>query len=66
MTERHRVKQAETLQERLAAEAKRLREEASLLPEGALREAVLRKALEVEAGSQMTEWLRSPGSTSPD
>jgi hypothetical protein len=38
MTERRRVKQTRTLEERLAEEAKRLRERAELLPHGPLRE----------------------------
>ena len=38
MTERSRVKQTRTLEERLAEEAKRLRERAELLPHGPLRE----------------------------
>jgi len=50
-----------SLEERLAEEAKRLREEAELLPPGAVRDAVLRKARRAETGSHVSEWLRSPG-----
>jgi hypothetical protein len=36
-----------------------------LLPPGALREQVLRKARQCETGSHMSEWLRSPGLQPP-
>ena len=58
---RHRFKQDQSLEERLAAEAKQLREQAALLPPGALREEVLRKARQAETGgSRRSEWWRSP------
>jgi hypothetical protein len=60
MTERRRFKQAEVLESRLADAAKRLREAAKLLPPGAAREAILRKARQAETGSRLSEWLRSP------
>ncbi len=62
---RHRSKQVEKLETRLAAEAERLREEAKVLPPGAARDAALRKARQAETGSQMSEWLRSPGLQPP-
>ena len=66
MTEhRRRFKQSNSLEERLSDEAKRLREEAKLLPPGAVREQVLRKARQAETGSHMSEWLRSPGLKPP-
>lgn len=65
MLRRHRVKQSQSLEERLAEEAKRLRAEADLLPPGAVREAVLRKARQAETGSHMSEWLRSPELQTP-
>jgi hypothetical protein len=66
MTEhRRRFKQSNSLEERLSDEAKRLREEAKLLPPGAVREQVLRKARQAETGSHMGEWLRSPGLKPP-
>lgn len=42
--QRRRLKQVKYLEERLAEEAKRLREEARLLAPGAARDAMLRKA----------------------
>ena len=65
MSERRRFKQTSTLEVRLAEEAIRLREEAKLLPPGAAREELLRKARQAETGSHMTEWLRSPGLQAP-
>ena len=46
-------------------EAKRLREKAKLLPHGAEREELIRKARQAETGSHMTEWLTSPGLQPP-
>jgi hypothetical protein len=63
---RRRFKRTETLEQRLAEEAIRLREEAKLLPPGAVREAMLRKARQAETGSQMSEWLMSPGLKPPE
>ena len=61
--QRRRFKQTLSLEERLAEEAKRLREEAKSLPPGARREELLRKARQAETGSHMSEWLSSPGPT---
>jgi hypothetical protein len=63
--ERRRFKQTLSLEERLAEEAKRLREEAKSLPPGAEREALLRRARQAETGSHMSEWLSSPGLQPP-
>jgi hypothetical protein len=57
---RRRFKQTQTLAERLAAEVRRLREEARSLPQGSEREAALRKARQAESGLRMNEWLTSP------
>jgi hypothetical protein len=59
--QRRRFKQTQSLEERLTEEAKRLREEAKLLPPGALREELLRRARQAETGSHISEWLSSPG-----
>jgi hypothetical protein len=66
MQRRRRFQQIHSLESRLAEEAKRLREEAKLLPPGAVREAILRKARQAEIGSHMTEWLTSPGLRPPE
>jgi hypothetical protein len=62
---RRRFKQTVSLEIRLSEEAKRLREEAKLLPPGTVREALLRKARQAETGSHMSEWLQSPGLEPP-
>jgi hypothetical protein len=62
---RRRSEQKEPLEERLAEEAKRLREEAKGTPPGIEREQMIRKAQQAETGSHMSEWLRSPGLQSP-
>ncbi|WP_375161667.1 hypothetical protein [Bradyrhizobium sp. RDT46] len=66
MSKRRRFKQTQSLEERLAEEAKHLREQATLLPPGPLREQVMRKARQCETGSHMSEWLQSPGLKPPD
>jgi hypothetical protein len=66
MQRRQRFTQIQNLEERLAEEAKRLREEAEMLPRGAVRDAALRRARQAETGSHMSEWLRSPGLRSPE
>ena len=50
-----RLKQVKSLEERLAEESKRLREQARLLPPGAVREQVLRKARQTETGAHIGE-----------
>ena len=62
---RRRLKQTKSLEERLSQEAKRLREEAKLLPPGAEREALLRKARQAETGAHVSKWLSSPGLQPP-
>jgi len=66
MAERRRFKQTHSLEEHLAKEAFRLREEAELLPHGRLREQLERRARQCETGSHVSEWLRSPGLRPPD
>ncbi|WP_246774935.1 hypothetical protein [Bradyrhizobium diazoefficiens] len=63
---RRRFKQTVGLEERLAAEATRLREEATRLTPGAARDDLLRKAHQCETGSHMSEWLRSPRLQPPE
>jgi hypothetical protein len=64
--QRRRFKQTESLESRLAEEAKRLREDAKSLPPGSAREALLRKARQCDTGSHMSEWLKSPGLKPPE
>ncbi|MCA1453084.1 hypothetical protein I6F35_07595 [Bradyrhizobium sp. BRP22] len=63
---RRRFKQTQSLEERLAQEAGRLREEAKALPPGFEREALLKKARQADTGAHVSEWLRSPGLQLPE
>nr|WP_084302888.1 MULTISPECIES: hypothetical protein [unclassified Bradyrhizobium] len=65
MQHRRRFKHTLSLEERLAREAERLREQAKKLPHGLERETLLRKARQAETGSHMSEWLTSPGLQPP-
>ena len=49
----------------LPADALRFREQANLLPVGAVRDAALRKARQAEAAAHMDDWLTSPGLQPP-
>jgi hypothetical protein len=61
MPERRRIIQpTDALEEQLATEAERLREEAMKLKPGVERDALLRKARQAETGSHLSDWLRSP------
>ncbi|WP_247988323.1 hypothetical protein [Bradyrhizobium sp. 186] len=66
MQQRRRFKQTVSLEERLSEEAKRLREQAKVLPHGPQREDLLRKARQAETGSHLSEWLTSPGLKPPN
>jgi hypothetical protein len=63
--QRRHFRQNQPLEERLAEEAKRLRAEAKLLPPGARREELIRRARQAETGSRISEWLSSPGLEPP-
>jgi hypothetical protein len=65
MQEQGRFKQTETPEQRLAEEARRLREQAKLVGSAAVREALLRKARQAETASHINEWLASPGLKPP-
>ena len=61
MTKRQRYNQSDILlEDRLAKEAVRLRQEAKVMKPGVAREVLLRKARQAETGAHMSEWLRSP------
>lgn len=61
---RNRLKQSQTLEQRLVEHATRLREEAKTLPPGSVRDAILMRAEQAEKGANLSNWLRSPGSKS--
>ena len=54
-----------SVKERLLEEAKALREEAGQLPYGPAREAVLKKARQIEASAHLEDWINSPGLQPP-
>ena len=66
MQRRSRLQQIEPLTQRLVREAKRLREEARLLPPGITREIALRKARQAETAAGVSNPLRSPGLKAPE
>jgi hypothetical protein len=57
---RRRFKQSETLEQRLSAEAAKLRNQAQVTPPGKDRERLIRRARHAEAAAHMSEWLKSP------
>ena len=58
---RRRVVQTETLEERLAKQARALRERADKMPSGVEKEALLKRARQADTGAHLSEWLLSPG-----
>jgi hypothetical protein len=62
---RHRFTQIMPPDERLAANAKRLREQAGKLSPGRERDILLEKARQDETASHMFEWLNSSGLKAP-
>ena len=60
-----RVKQTLSLEDRLAEEAKRLREAANRAKCAQEREKLLRKARQAETAARLKEWLTSPGLQPP-
>jgi hypothetical protein len=61
--QRRRLKQLKSLEERLAEDAKRLREEAKLLPRGAMRDTTLRKARQDRLTYERVAALSRPAAT---
>lgn len=62
---RRRFIQANTLEDRCAKEAQRLRQFAKLLQPGPEREAAIRKARQMDIVAHISDWLRSPGLQPP-
>jgi hypothetical protein len=58
---RRRFKQTTSLQERLSAFAKDMREEASELPPSRKRDELLKRARMADTASSIDEWARTPG-----
>ncbi len=66
MQQRRRIQQNESLEQRLADDAKRLRKEAQGTPPGIERDRLIRRARQAETASHMSEWLSSPGLQTPN
>ena len=61
--ERRRIKHIDSLEERLASQARCLREVAKSLPPGSVREDVIRRAQQADTASKINQWLSSPPSS---
>jgi hypothetical protein len=57
---RQRIKHTASFEQRLAAEARRLKDQARAMAAGKDRENILRKARQAETASRISDWLRSP------
>jgi hypothetical protein len=62
---RRRVKQTRSLEERMAEQATKLKEQAAQLLAGAERDALLKRARIAETGAHLSDWVRSPGLQPP-
>ena len=62
---RRRFKQTLSLQDRLAAWATEVREQADALPPGPERDALLKKVSRADAASHLQDWANSPGLQPP-
>jgi hypothetical protein len=66
MKKRLRIKHTTTFEERLAAEALKLKEAAKNLPPGSpAQELLLRRARQAESARRISGWLSSPGLRPP-
>lgn len=63
---RRRTPQTRSLEERMAEQAAKLKEQASQLPAGAEREALLKRARIAETGSHISDWIQSTGLQPPN
>ena len=61
VVKRHRFKQSQPLEQRLAQDTAQLREKAEALPPGGAREQIFRRITQNEAASDLCEMLRPPG-----
>ncbi|RTE89280.1 MULTISPECIES: hypothetical protein [Bradyrhizobium] len=65
MLKRRRFKQQLTLQDRLSAWVKQIKEDAASLPPGPERDALLKKARQAELANHLHDWVKSPGLQPP-
>lgn len=64
--QRRRIQHDTPLDQRLAEQAERLRDEARGTPPGIERERLIRRARQAETAAHMQEWLSSPGLRPPE
>jgi hypothetical protein len=62
---RRQIKHTKSFDERLADQARRLRDQAKTVPLGVERDELIRKARQAETASRVNKWLTSPGLASP-
>lgn len=65
MFKRRRFKQQLTLQDRLSAWVEHVQEQASRLPPGPERDALLKKARQAELANHLHDWIKSPALQPP-
>jgi hypothetical protein len=63
--ERRRFKQFLTLEDRLSVWASTIRKQASTLPAGPERDALLKKARQADTAAHINDWANSPGLQPP-
>ncbi|MBR0792690.1 hypothetical protein JQ631_26755 [Bradyrhizobium manausense] len=63
---RRRFKQTTSLEERLAAWSKEVREQAAMLPPGPERDLLIKKARQADVACHLDDWAHSPGLQPPD
>jgi hypothetical protein len=63
--ERRRFKHKASFEERLAEQARSLREQAKTLPPGKERDGLMRRARQAEITADINGWLTSPGLAPP-
>jgi hypothetical protein len=54
-----------TFKQRLAQEARRIKEQSETLPQGKERELLSRKARQLDTASRINDWISSPGLQPP-
>jgi len=66
VVKRHRFKQSQPIEERLAQNTAQLREKAEVLPPCGAREAIMRRITQNEAAFNLSEVLRPRGCSPPN
>jgi transposase len=64
--QRRRTKPTESLDERLAQQARQIKEWAKALPSGKERQEMIRKARQAETALRINQWISSSGLRKPE